>query len=222
MTDISAWRARPARTGQVDFLQMYAAHDAFVRDFARLANAVERGEGLAASTRAGWTMVTQQLRVHHTSEDSFLWPRLRAKELQPHEEMVVNAMEAEHAEMDPLLESVDKAFVAEDALALAEGVRDLRRLLIEHLAHEEQDALPLLERYLGQAGWAEFGEYIRDANGSLRGGATYLPWVLDGADPHVRARFLAMLPGPARVLYSKLWAPSYRRHSPWADTDGAR
>lgn len=222
MTDISTWRARPARTGQVDFLQMYAAHDAFVRDFARIAAAIDSGTGLDESTRTGWATVTQQLHVHHTSEDSFLWPRLRAKALQPHEEMVVNAMEAEHAEIDPLLESVEKAFVAEDAAALADGAGSLRRLLVEHLAHEEQDALPLIERYLGQAGWAEFGEYVREANGGLRGGATYLPWVLDGADSHVRAKFLAMLPAPARVLYSKMWEPAYRRHSPWAGLDGAR
>src|SRR4051812_8175314 len=118
MTELSTWRARPARTGQLDFTQMYAAHDAFVRDFSRIAHAIERGTGLAEGTQVGWATVTHQLHVHHTSEDSFLWLRLRAKDLQPHEEMVINAMEAEHAEIDPLLERIDRAVLADNVGAV--------------------------------------------------------------------------------------------------------
>ena len=222
MTEISDWRAVAPRTGQVDFTLMYAAHDAFARDLTRISDAVDRGAGLAEPTQVGWVKVTHELHGHHTSEDSFLWPPLRAKHLQPHEEMVVNAMEAEHAEIDPLLESIDKAFLAEDATAVRNGVRSLRHQLTDHMEHEERDALPLVERYLGQAGWDEFGGRVRRANGGLRGGAAYLPWVLDGAEPAVRARFLALLPPPARLLYSKMWEPAYRRRSPWTGADGAR
>jgi len=222
MTEISAWRVRAPSTGQVDFTQMYAAHDAFVRDFTRLINAIDRGAALAAPTRVGWATVTHQLHVHHTSEDSFLWPRLRELELPPHEELIVNAMESEHAEIDPLLEGIEKAFVAEDATAVGDGIRVLHGQLIDHLEHEEEDALPLVERYLGMTGWLEFGRKAAQANGGLRGAATYLPWVLEGQPPEVRARFLGLLPAPARLLFNKVWEPAYRRRSPWTGTDGAR
>jgi hypothetical protein len=130
-------------------------------------------------------------------------------------------MEAEHADIDPLIEEIDTAFDTRDVRAAQSGARHLRAGLTDHMQHEEREALPLVERYLGEAGWAEFGGQVRRANGGLRGGATYLPWVLDGADPAVRSHFLALLPAPARLLYGKLWEPAYRRRSPWTAMGGA-
>jgi hypothetical protein len=222
MTEISTWRTRAPRGGQVDFTQMYVAHDAFVRELTRISDAVDRGAGVSRPTRQAWARLTGELHVHHAGEDSLLWPRLRAKRLRPDEELVLNAMEAEHAEIDPLLESLEQDFEAGDFAALRIGMANLRALVTDHMQHEEKHALPLVECHLGRSGWADFSGDVRRASGGIRGGASYLPWVLDGADPEVRARFLGMLPAPARLLYSKVWEPAYRRRSPWTGMQRSR
>ena len=83
------------------------------------------------------------------------------------------------------------------------------------MRREENEALPLIETYLGTSGWDSFGREIRKTQGGLRGGAEYLPWVLDGASPSMQANVLALLPPPARILYRRVWAPKYRRTAPW-------
>jgi hypothetical protein len=79
------------------------------------------------------------------------------------------------------------------------------------MRHEEQAALPLLERRLGTAGWEAFTGEIRDRVGGIRGAGQYLPWVLDGAAEATRTKVLRTLPPPARLLYRGLWEPRYRR-----------
>jgi hypothetical protein len=211
---------RRAVNGSVDFTMMYVAHDAFTRDLGRVAAACARGAAFAERTRAGWSMFAKQLHVHHRVEDAALWPRLRAEPLRPDEVLVLDAMEMEHAEIDPLLERVENAFADCNAAELITGVQALREALGAHLRHEEDDALPLVESYLGPDGWADFGREIARTLGGLRGGAAYLPWVLDGAPAAMQRRVLAVLPAPARVLYRRIWAPRYRRTA-WWDAAGA-
>ena len=202
--------------GAVDFTMMYVAHDAFTRDLRRMARASERGQAWTAEAQAGWAMFTKQLHVHHTTEDTSLWPRLRAQPLRPDEVAVMDAMEAEHAQIDPQLERVDRALAERDADGLVDGVHALAAGLSAHMRHEENEALPLVETYLGPAGWAAFGRDIRRTQG-LRAGAAYLPWVLDSAAPEMRAKVLDVLPLPARILCRRVWEPRYRRTVPWGD-----
>jgi Hemerythrin HHE cation binding domain len=201
--------------GKVDFTMMYVAHDAFSRDLNRMIVAGERGEAWTPETQAGWAMFTEQLHVHHTTEDTSLWPRLRAQPLGPDEADVLDQMEMEHAQLDPVLESIEKALAEHDAQQLVDGVHALAAGLSAHMRHEENQALPLIETYLGPAGWDAFGRDIRNSQGGLRGGARYLPWVLDGATPSMQAKVLELLPPPARILYRRVWAPKYRRTVHW-------
>ena len=218
---------RPPRVvGGVDFSFMYAAHDAFTRDLARLAAAA--GRGAEPSVRAGWATFSRQLSVHHTAEDTVLWPALRAKVTRAAEIAVLDDMAAEHAQIDPLLAQVDRALT--DAAATAEGADgtgggdggdaltasadELRRLLSSHLRHEENEALPLVATYLGAKGWAAFGRSVAKTHG-FSGVAEFFPWMLDGADPATRQQLLALLPPPARLVYRTLWAPRYARATRW-------
>ncbi len=59
--------------GTVDFTFMYAAHDAFRRDLRRLA-AVKADRTAGPAVRVGWATLKNQLHVHHTAEDEWLWP----------------------------------------------------------------------------------------------------------------------------------------------------
>lgn len=205
----------PRPAGKVDFTFMYAAHDAFSRDLRRLAAAVEEGRTADPAVRAGWATFRNQLHVHHTAEDRWLWPALRDKVTQPGEVSVLDAMEAEHRRIDPLLSRVDASLTATGLAGLADNASALASVLAAHMEHEEDHALPLVEARLGPAGWAAFGKAAGKSEG-LKGAAELFPWMLDGATADTSKRLLGMLPPPARLLYRTLWRPGYARTPRWS------
>jgi len=204
-------RQRPT-TGDVDFSFMYAAHDAFARDLLRLSVAAVAGRAFEPRELARWNTFSEQLHLHHSIEDAALWPPLRAKPLTPKEIQTMDAMELEHAQIDPGLEAVESAIADRDADAFAHGIKTLVEALGGHMRHEETAALPMVETYLGPAGWAAFGAQFRGAQG-IRGAAGFFPWLLDDASPETTAHLLGLLPLPARLLYRLFWVRKYRRNS---------
>ena len=208
-TPAQAWKRRAALAGSVDFTMMYVAHDAFNRDLRRLIAAGDAGQGLSPAAILTWRSFSKQLHTHHTAEDTALWPRLHEAVTDPAEIQVLKEMEAEHASLDPRLDQLDAALEAGDAGAFAGELEVLARGLSRHMIHEEQAALPLLERRTGRAGWDAFTKEIRGRQGGLKGAAEYLPWILDDATPAITANVPALLPPPARLLYRR-WEKSYR------------
>jgi hemerythrin HHE cation binding domain-containing protein len=209
-TPVEASRRRALLRGSVDFTMMYVAHDAFNRDVARLVDAAERGRGFMPAAEATWRSFSRQLHIHHTAEDAALWPRLH-EVVSGDEAGILASMEAEHAAIDPRLERIDATFGDRNSAVLLSELRALGAELAEHMKHEEQSALPLLERRLGAAGWEAFTAEIRQRVGGIKGGAQYLPWVLDEAEPATKSKVLKTLPPPARVLYRTVWEPRYRK-----------
>ena len=91
---------------------MYVTHDAFRRDLGRFPTASAAGTPHAPSVRAGWENFEAQLLPHHGVEDTHLWPRVRrAAAGRPAGLALLDEMEAEHAQIDPLLAVVDRALV---------------------------------------------------------------------------------------------------------------
>ena len=139
----------PATTGRSrssDWTLMHAQHDAFRRDL----------DGLLA-TRAGRTAVwarrnvfRDQLRFHHTAEDTAMWPPVRARLTgNPGGLALMDAMEDEHKLIDPLLAAIDDALAMNsDEQRLRGLLSQLRTTLASHLAHEEADALPLISQVM--------------------------------------------------------------------------
>lgn len=210
-TRADAWKRRAGLTGEVDFTMMYVAHDAFNRDMSRLLNAANVGDGLTDAAISTWRFLARQLHTHHRAEDTALWPRLAAVVTDEAERHILAAMETEHASLDPGIDRIDAAISNRDHAVLADELAMLGDGLSAHMIHEEADALPLLERRLGRAGWEAFAREIRDQQGGIRGAADYLPWVLEGADDEVRSKILHLLPAPVRMLYKRRWEPGYRR-----------
>lgn len=206
-------RRRPL-PGTVDFTFMYAAHDAFHRDLRYLAAAVEAGQTAEPAVQAGWATFKNQLHVHHTAEDTSLWPALRQKVTRPGDVAVLDAMAAEHARIDPLLSRVDASLAAAGRAGLVENTGALAAALTAHMEHEEDQALPLVEAHLGPDGWAAFRKATGKSQG-LRGGAEFFPWMLDGAPAGTSRQVLGMLPPPARLLYRAVWRPGYARTPRW-------
>jgi hypothetical protein len=122
-------------------------------------------------------------------------------------------MEAEHAQIEPLLAAVDDA-LAGSVSTLAAPAAGLASALEWHLKHEEDAALPLIQSVCTPADWRAFVGAMRRRQG-VKGAATYVPWILDGTAPDGQRRFLAALPAPVRVTSRLLWEPRYRQRDLW-------
>ncbi|MEE4542070.1 hemerythrin domain-containing protein [Streptomyces sp. V4-01] len=194
---------------RINFTEMYVTHDSFRRDLRRLAAAVGAGRAADPRVRDGWRNFKRQLHVHHTVEDAWLWPRLKGLVAdRPDDLALLAAMEAEHAVLDPRLASVDAALDGA-APGLPAEVAELTRVLEQHLRHEEEDALPLIQSVMTPADWRGFARAMARTQGP-RGAAVWVPWITDGMTPADARRFLDRLPAPLRVLNRLVWQSRYR------------
>jgi Hemerythrin HHE cation binding domain len=211
--------------GDADLTVMLAAHDAFRRDLGRLAQAAAFADlpdpARRASVRAGWELFKRQLHLHHTAEDAIVWPALRQRlPHSDHAQSVLDAMEAEHQQIEPLLAAVDDAFARagqgrrSDVRAIGDAADALATSLTGHLAHEERDGLPLIGVALTSAEWRGVGFAIVRKNGLSAGGEMFA-WLADGADPDQAAAAIGTLPPPARLAYRAIWKPRYARTPRW-------
>jgi hypothetical protein len=211
--------------GDADLAIMLAAHRAFRRDLTTLARvAASRAAGAPGtsgadparrrSVAAGWELFKRQLHLHHTAEDTIIWPALRARLAHSeHALSVLGEMEEEHARIDPLLAAVDAAF-QRDQDGLGDVIGELASTLTGHLAHEERDGLPLIGVALTAAEWRSTGFKIARRNGLSAGGEMFA-WMLDGTAPEDAAATLAEFPPPVRVLYRTIWKPRYQKTPRW-------
>ncbi len=207
---------------RLDMTVMYAMHHALRRDLqhvARITSRADRHPGEALRAAAGWDLLKVALHVHHRAEDDALWPALRGNLTgRPDDLALLEAMEAEHAALDPLVEALDKALA--DPGTTPDLVGDLADSLVTgltgHLAHEEEAALPLVQEVVTPEQWAHFGQVHAQRIGP--DAPRLLPWLLDDADERTITKMLAPLPGPARHAYEHQWRPAYTALDPWAGT----
>ncbi|WP_433477367.1 hemerythrin domain-containing protein [Spirillospora sp. CA-142024] len=196
---------------RVDVTFMYAVHDAFQRDLDRLTAMAEAGDASGPAVEAGWDRFKRFLHIHHTAEDTHLWPVLRAKAADP---AVLDRMQTEHDRLDELLDIVGAAVSAGSAARLADGAARLAEELGAHCEHEEELALPLVQDLLTKAEWDAFGNEQRRRLG-VSGAAAFFPWLLDGAEEATRRKVLGVVPPPVRLLYRAVWRPRYLRAPRW-------
>ena len=220
-TDASTSTA--ALRGHFDSTIMLAMHDAFRRDLAHLGHAANVGTAdledpdRRAAVMAGWEIFKTQLHHHHTAEDADLWPRMRTHLAdRPDDLALLDAMEAEHQRILPLLAAVDSALADRDHghERLGDAVDALAAELPTHLAHEERDALPLADRALTAKDWRGFVAEQRRKNG-MRGAAQMYPWMLDSTSADEVHAVLHTLPPPLRMVYRRVWWPRYARTDHW-------
>lgn len=205
----------------VDLTMMYAFHDGLRRDAATIAkSAAITGDDPSrlTATHFGWDLFKRFLVIHHTAEDDVLWPKMRAVLGDRTDDIeMLDAMEAEHDRIDPLIAAIDAAIADEENghANLADATDAFVTELNAHLTHEEKDALPLIDRELPPADWAQFADGQRNQIG-LGLAPRYVPWLLDGATPERIDQVLAIFPPPLVAQYRAAWKQQYAELNPWS------
>ncbi|MGY1683327.1 hemerythrin domain-containing protein [Geodermatophilus sp. SYSU D01176] len=197
----------------LDMSMMFAVHDALRRELGRIARITNHPEDdprHILQTAVGWEMFKSFLRVHHTAEDVSVWPLVeRALAERPDDRAVLDAMEAEHAAIDPMLTAVDAALADRDIgpKILGDLVDALAKVLSAHLTHEEDAGLALIDTTLTPTQWKAFSD---DHRARIGGDAMhYLPWLLDSADPQTTDAILGRMPEALKAAYANEWRTAY-------------
>lgn len=212
----------PRPTGQkVDTWEMGVIHKMFRREFRALPGlirAVPAGDTARAELVGDHlAMLADGLHHHHSGEDELLWPKLLDRVGSLNTELV-QRMESQHETVATGLSTVDRMLprwrtTADAAVGseLAAALDSVSAALDVHLLEEEREILPLVSIYITEAEWHALGERGKASMPKGAKGFVILGAILEDATPTERARFLALLPPPVRLLYKLVGARVYRR-----------
>jgi hypothetical protein len=209
---------------KLDMSVMLAIHDALRRDLARVAKiAAAAGDDPARMLRAalGWELFKKFLVVHHQAEDDVLWPALReAVAAHPDQVALADALEQEHAVIEPLLAAIDAVPISTVPVSTGHGherfadiVDELVSKLTAHLAHEEADGLALIDASLTPQQWQHFAAV--HGQRLTPDAALYMPWLLSDTPPGSLEQVLAKFPPKFATAFREQWAPAYAALDAW-------
>jgi hypothetical protein len=200
-----------APEGPVDLHAMFVMHHAFRRDLAAFAAAAEATPATDRETwrrlQRRWELFSTVLHHHHSGEDAGLWPVLLERSDEAGR-ATLEAMEAEHAEIDPLLAGCADGFdrmaqVADDDARRALAVRLVatRERLAEHLRHEETEALVLVQQHLTEQEWRDLEQEHFRSDLSPKELFTIVAWAVYGIGDQQRREVLEKTGLPFVVLW---------------------
>ncbi len=206
-------------TFKLDMTMMLTIHDAFRRELARIGTITAHPTDdprHILRTAIGWRLFKNYLRIHHTTEDETVWGLMEQKLADKPDLALLDAMEAEHAAIDPLLSAIDEALTDRNRghERLGGLVDALTTNLNGHLTHEETEGLALVDSTLSQEQWSRFAAVHLKRVGDEVG--TYLPWLLDSASEEWTETVLSRLPPHGRVNYDAMWKAAYDQLDLWA------
>jgi hemerythrin-like domain-containing protein len=200
---------------------MLVIHAALSREF-RLAPAavrrVKQGDRKhARKVDDHLSFICKLLHEHHVGEDEIVWPTLRAR-LSAADRQLLDRVETQHAGINAALERVEDArrwFLEQPdsshGAALADKLETLHELVVEHLADEERDILPLAAANLSDPEWRAIGQSLQVLSPRLlllgAGMCIYQ------ADPEVIAMMFKAIPTPVRVIVPLISSRMYARHN---------
>lgn len=201
-----------APEGPIDMTMMYLMHHAFRRDLAAFAAAVPRtpvNDRVAWGALAKrWELFSSTLHNHHEGEDAHIWPALMDR-ADADERAMLEAMEAEHAVIDPALSAcrdgitVMTTHPTEDVRgALAVRLIAAREHLSRHLAHEETEAIAFMQRVLSAEDWDAIEATLRTTL-TLGEIVRMVPWVLHDLPLEARRHLFGEMPGGR--AYQIIW-----------------
>ncbi|MEV7964396.1 hemerythrin domain-containing protein [Sphaerisporangium sp. NPDC088356] len=194
-----------------DLVTFLAFHAGLRRDFLRLADAVDRcppGDTLRRALIDEHTaFMLRGLHHHHTCEDNDIWPLLRG--LVPEARPVLDRLEADHQEMDAVVERL--AIAGRPARKQADDLRRFDGMLKAHLDLEESEVVPLIAEHVSAAWWEKSSKV------STRGHGRDLPmivaWTVDAAGPEAREHIFRTGPLVLRLFYRLSWRHAYEHRA---------
>jgi hemerythrin-like domain-containing protein len=200
-----------APEGPVPMHVMYVMHHAFRRDLAAFAAAAsatpvtDRDTWKALADR--WALFAEVLHEHHTGEDNGVWPFLMDR-ADAEGRATLEAMEAEHSEIDPLLEACGAGFEVlatraddDERAALAVRLVAARESLGRHLAHEETEAIALIQELMTPEDWHRIDEEHFKKGHGIGYFAKLVPWATHGLRRDARAQAFAEAGKPFEMLW---------------------
>jgi hemerythrin-like domain-containing protein len=213
-----------AAAGPHDLSGMFVAHHGFRRDLYRFAMATRNTPVDDAQTwqalATRWERFGEILHHHHVTEDTAIWPQLVGAvdaEGDGGAHVTLDEMEVEHEVVGPLLAACAAGFAAMAATPdpgtrshLAEVVHSAHGSVYTHLAHEETEALPILQRHLSGKGWKK-AEHKAKAEKDPRKVAFLVPWLADGLPQPVLDRAFGSM-GPAIKVVLSMTKARYERN----------
>src|ERR1700733_9469881 len=153
----------PPLAAMADVGEMYLVHTMLRREFSLLRDLI-RGEGRIDAKRRALIgtharLVLQILHTHHEGEDLVLWPLLLER-AEAEAAQIVAVMEQQHhaiaAAHDEAVHRLgDWCKFGRDPKGFATVLDELVQVLTEHTALEEKAVLPLAEKYITGAEWAQ-------------------------------------------------------------------
>lgn len=176
------------RPRMADTSNMVVVHSAIRRDLVRIRLLLDGPEATRPATRR---LLARHLRWfldfldhHHTAEDAWLWPVLRARG----QAQVADAMEGGHARLAPAVAALRTALDPYETgraapATLASAVDELATLLAVHLAQEEERAMPLANRLVTRREWMSFEKEGALKGRSMRELGWDANWIMDGTTP---------------------------------------
>jgi iron-sulfur cluster repair protein YtfE (RIC family) len=187
---------------------MVVVHRAIRQDLRRLAACLAEiaGRGAPPSQARAIGRYTAallaEIRAHHENEDEVLWPVITATAGQA---VDLAPLTDDHRAIEAAAGRVSQAlapFTGEPgpfAVKLCASVSELRDMLDEHIADEEEQILPVMRRYLPSEAYRWCEKQIQ-RKASLRGLRFTAPWLARYARPDELRRLLAGGGRPARLL----------------------
>lgn len=157
------------------------------------------------------------LHHHHHGEDELLYPLLRDRVAL--DVGLLDRMDAQHAEVSEAVSSVRADLIRwraapdpETAERMAARLDAMLPVLIEHLAEEEHQLLPIVAANVSTAEWEKLAEH-GFASIPPKRRLVILGHIIEETTPEERSRFLVNVPAPARLAYRIIGKRQFARET---------
>lgn len=202
-----ALRTRTAQEPEPDLTAIVVIHRAIRQDLRRLTACLGQIAARGAPPRRSRALcrytvaLLAEIRAHHHNEDDILWPVIAAT---AGPAVDLTPLTDDHQEIQAAVGRASQAlasFRAEPGTVgeLHASVSELRDMLDEHIADEEEQILPAMRRYLTAPAYRWCEKQIQ-RKATLPGLRFTAPWLERHAQPDELSRLLATGGWPARIL----------------------
>jgi hemerythrin-like domain-containing protein len=198
---------------------MVAVHDAMRREYGSLplfVKSVADGDVERAGVIADHIALMGTFTgLHHSGEDTLLWPLVRERAT---DAAAVVVAETDHAELEEhgarvalLAEAWRTAPTATNRAALHVELIAFERALLKHLGHEETDALPLLAATVTEAEFAALRAFVREGL-TPEQRSIVLGLILDDTGATQAARLVSTMDPDEHAHFELVGVPAYRAY----------